>query len=82
MFRKLGSWLPGDYKQTSPPTIPITKQFPDGKYPIGQIMDHPKDENRKRTTEAEYRERERLFTMDYEALRRSAEAHRQVRKYA
>ena len=31
---------------------------------------------------AEYREKERLFTMDYEALRKAAEAHRQVRRYA
>ena len=40
------------------------------------------DLNRKRITDAEYREKERLFTMDYECLRKAAEAHRQVRKYA
>ncbi len=38
--------------------------------------------NRKRTTDAEYREKERLFTNDYEVLRKAAECHRQVRKYA
>jgi hypothetical protein len=35
-----------------------------------------KDENRKRITDAEMREKERLFTFDYEALRKSAECHR------
>ena len=45
-------------------------------------MEHPLDLNRKRTTQAEFREKERLFQMDYEALRKAAEAHRQVRKYA
>ncbi len=29
-------------KQTTPePTIPISKLFPDGKYPEGEVMDHP-----------------------------------------
>lgn len=78
----LGSWLPGPYKQTNPPTIPIVKQFPDGKYPIGEIQEYTNsDYNRKRTTDAEFRERERLFNSDYEALRQSAECHRQVRKH-
>jgi methionyl aminopeptidase len=61
--------------------IPIGMQFPDGKFPEGEIVEY-QDANRKRTTGAEYREKERLFTHDYEALRKSAEAHRQVRKYA
>jgi methionyl aminopeptidase len=55
--------------------IPIAQQFPDGKYPEGEIFEY-EDHNRKRTTEAEYREKERLFTHDYEALRKAAEAHR------
>lgn len=63
--------------QTNPPTIPIVKQFPDGKYPIGEIQEYVNsDYNRKRITEAEFREKERLFYSDYEALRRSAECHR------
>lgn len=33
-------------------------------------------------TGAEYRDKERLLTHDYEALRKAAECHRQVRKYA
>ena len=74
-IRILGSWKAGEFKQTDPPTIPITTQFPDGKYPIGEIVEYM-DSNNKRITGEEYREKERLFTMDYEALRRSAEAHR------
>ena len=84
-FRLLGNWKEegkAPFKQTNPPTIPIAQQFPDGKFPLGEIMDHPRDENRKRTTAAEYREKERLFTMDYEALRKAAECHRQVRRHA
>ena len=45
-------------------------------------MEHPRDENRKRITDAEFREKERIFSTDYECIRKSAEAHRQVRKYA
>ena len=39
-------------------------------------MEHPLDLNRKRITEAEYREKEILFKYDYECLRKSAECHR------
>ena len=39
-------------------------------------MEYAKDENRKRITGAEYREKERLFNSDYEALRKAAECHR------
>ena len=84
-IRLLGDWKAEGkvpFTQTYPPTIPISQQFKDGKFPEGEIMEHPKDENRKRMTAAEYREKERLFSYDYEALRKAAECHRQVRKYA
>jgi|LauGreDrversion4_2_1035121.scaffolds.fasta_scaffold1501732_1 methionyl aminopeptidase len=48
----------------------------DGKFPEGEISEHPKDENRKRITGAEFREKERLFSSDYEVLRKAAECHR------
>lgn len=76
LFRTLGSWKEGPYKQTDPPSIPIVKQFPDGKYPIGEIQEYQSDLNRKRITDAEFREKERLFHSDYEALRKAAECHR------
>lgn len=60
----------------------IAQQFPDGKYPVNETFEYTLDENRKRTTAAEYREKERLFTHDYDALRKAAECHRQVRKHA
>jgi hypothetical protein len=45
-------------------------------------MEYGRDFNNKRFSGAEFREKERLFTLDYECFRKSAEAHRQVRKYA
>lgn len=36
-IRKLGSWKAGDYKQTVPPTVPVSQQFPNGKFPVGEI---------------------------------------------
>jgi methionyl aminopeptidase len=82
-YRLLGSWKAGEYKQTNPPSIPIIQQYPSGVFPVGEIQEYTNsDFNRKRITDAECREKERLFTSDYEALRRAAECHRQVRKYA
>jgi len=44
---------------------------------VGEIQEYVNsDFNRKRITDAEFREKERLFTSDYEALRRAAECHR------
>jgi methionyl aminopeptidase len=45
-------------------------------------MDHPGDFNRKRTTDAEYREKDKLRTAQVNDLRKAAECHRQVRKMA
>jgi len=39
-------------------------------------MDHPGDFNRKRTTEAEFRAKDRLFESQVNDLRRAAECHR------
>jgi hypothetical protein len=59
-FRLLGSWKAGDWKQTYPPTIPVSQQFKEGSYPLGDICEY-RDENRRRITDAEFREKERLF---------------------
>jgi len=45
-------------------------------------MDHPCDFNTMRTTEAEYRDRDRLHASKVNDLRKAAECHRQVRKLA
>ena len=34
-LRLLGSWGPGEWKQTIDYTIPVSQQFPDGNYPMG-----------------------------------------------
>ncbi|KAI0785318.1 peptidase M24A methionine aminopeptidase [Irpex lacteus] len=72
-------------KQTEPPTIGITKLFPDGAYPEGELQEY-KDDNAWRTTSEEKRHEERMAMEDpettYADIRRGAEVHRQVRKYA
>ncbi|KAJ1913316.1 Methionine aminopeptidase 2 [Mycoemilia scoparia] len=69
-------------EQTYPPTIPITKIYPNTRYPQGEICDY-KDDNLKRTTDAEKRAVD-LNELSNKVidLRRAAEVHRQVRGYA
>ena len=77
-------------QQTDPPTIGLTKMFPNGQFPVGEIQPYDEskflDESRKRETGEERRERERLVQQqegfDYNIIRRAAEVHRQVRQYA
>ena len=45
-------------------------------------MDHPNDFNTFRTTDAECRSRNQLHASKVNDLRKAAECHRQVRKYA
>lgn len=45
-------------------------------------MNHPGDFNTMRTTDAEYRDKDKLHASKVNDLRRAAECHRQVRKYA
>ena len=78
----LGSWKPGPWKQTDPPTVPMTKQYEKGHFPVGEIQEQPHDWNRHRITSAELKAKERLFESDYDDLRRGGEVHRQVRKHA
>lgn len=78
----LGSWSPGDWKQTVDYTIPVAQQFPNSIFPEGLWMDHPGDFNTMRTTGAEFRDRDRLHESRINDLRRAAECHRQVRKMA
>jgi len=69
--------------QTSPePTIPITKLYPSGKYPEGQVMPHPTiSDGEKRIRSEELRALERLDCDRLNDLRRAAEVHRQARKW-
>lgn len=66
--------------QTDPPSIPISKFFRKGTYPVGEIQDYT-DANSYRTTSAEMRERERIESDLYDTMREAAEVHRRVRSY-
>lgn len=75
--------------QTAPPRVGLTKIFTNGQYPVGEIQQYDTSkfsEERKRVTDQELRERERILQQeegfDYNLIRRAAEAHRQVRQYA
>lgn len=67
--------------QSEPPRVGITKLFPSGTYPEGELQNY-KDDNLARTTSEEKRHIERLSYDQYNEVRRAAEVHRQVRRYA
>ncbi|KAJ7675353.1 peptidase M24, structural domain-containing protein [Mycena rosella] len=68
-----------------PPRIGLSKFFPDGNYPEGEIQ-HYKDDNAWRTTSEEKRYDEKRLAEDpettYQNIRKGAEVHRLVRKHA
>jgi len=72
-------------EQSEPPRVGLSKLFPNGVYPEGEIQEY-KDDNNWRTTSEEKRYDERIAMEDpevtYQHIRRAAEVHRQVRKYA
>lgn len=77
-LRRVNNWSENpEYKQTNPPTIPMSKQYAEGSFPIGQEVSYTN-----RVTSEENREHERLNHYNYDALRKAAECHRQVRKWA
>ncbi|GAA5974244.1 hypothetical protein JCM11641_003348 [Rhodosporidiobolus odoratus] len=74
--------------QTEPPTIPVSQFFKSGNYPEGETHAYLND-NAYRTTSEETRHKERLMMQEpsdsafnYNSIRRAAEVHRQVRKFA
>lgn len=76
-------------RQTEPPTVGLTRMFPSGVFPEGELQAYDEskfDDTRQRETGEERRERERLVQQkdgcDYNLIRRAAETHRQVRQYA
>ncbi|KAL7896021.1 peptidase M24, structural domain-containing protein [Trichoderma sp. SZMC 28014] len=67
--------------QTEPPSILVSKLFPNNNYPKGEEVEY-KDENLYRTTDEEKRHLDSMnndFLSDY---RQAAETHRQVRQWA
>jgi len=68
--------------QTHPPSLPVSRLFPSGNFPVGQELEYPGEVHASRITNEEKRYQERLQSDVLESLREAAEVHRQVRKYA
>jgi len=68
--------------QTVPPSIPVSKLFCDGKFPEGEIQEHPGENNTYRITSEEKRAEERnsVAQQKLSDIREAAEIHRQVRQ--
>lgn len=82
VFRRLGNWKALAKTRQSPDVdVPVAEQYPEADYPLGEVCEYT-GTNAFRTTSAEKRDLERLTGYDYEKIRRAAECHRQVRKYA
>jgi len=80
VFRVIGSWKEGPTKQTDPPTIRVDDQYPEKKYPEGEISEYM-NENSFRTSSAEHKQNDHLMENTIQNLRKAAECHRQVRKW-
>ncbi|CAG8632727.1 11146_t:CDS:10 [Rhizophagus irregularis] len=63
------------------PDSEVSRFFPDGNYPEGEICEY-KNDNLKRITNEEKRYLDRMHYEYYNDLRHAAEVHRQVRQYA
>lgn len=81
MFRVVKDWQEGPTGQTIPPSIPIIAQYQDMEYPVGRILEYENDTLR-RTSNEEQRAKEAIHSSTLHNLRRAAETHRQVRKFA
>ena len=80
-FRVLGSWQEGEWTQTNLPTKDIDELFPKRDWPIGVLCEYGPD-NIWRSKDKEKQELDRLQEFDVLSLRKGAECHRQIRKYA
>ena len=80
-FRILGSWKEGEWTQTNYPTKDIDELFPNKDWPVGILVDYS-PENIWRSNDKEKKELDKLQENDVLSLRKGAECHRQIRKYA
>ena len=80
-FRVLGSWKEGEWSQTNFPTKDIDELFPNKDWPIGILSDYGPS-NIWRSTDKEKQELDKMQEYDLLSLRKGAECHKQVRKYA
>lgn len=66
---------------------PVSEDYPDGNFPIGEIMDHPPATGmdyrtaKDRYTSEEARASDRMHNDIYNEARQAAEAHRRTRKH-
>ncbi|CAH8495096.1 unnamed protein product [Heterobilharzia americana] len=71
--------------QTDPPSIPICQLYPNGDYPVGEVMDYePNADGRtalNRTTAEECKARDNAHIETYQHFREGAEVHRQTRNH-
>jgi methionyl aminopeptidase len=82
VLRHVSNWEEKEkYLQTNPPSVPLSAQYKPGSFPAGQTVEYAGD-NSWRTTSAEKKELERLSEIDLDNMRKAAECHRQVRKWA
>ena len=82
-LRLIGSWQEKpNYTQTNFPTKSIDEQYGClDDFPMGVIMDYAPN-NIWRSTSEEKKELERYFKYKIESMRKAAECHKQIRKYA
>lgn len=75
----------GELKQTDPPSVAIKDLFPNGNYPVGELMEHPiaQDERtgKNRMTSEEKKTLDSMNEDVYKEARLAAEAHRHTRQY-
>jgi len=67
--RLLGSWKPGEWKQTIDYSIPVAEQYPDNVFPEGEWMEHPFDFNTHRIGSKELRQKDQLTASMVNELR-------------
>lgn len=78
-WRHLGDWknVKGETRLSPKYDVGIKFCYKKGDFPLGEIISY----GEARVTGEEERERERAETVNYDDLRRAAEAHRQTRKH-
>ena len=79
-FRLIGDWKEGDWSQTNFPTKDIDELYPNRDWPIGILTDYPN--NIWRSTDKEKQELDKIHSNELLSLRKGAECHKQIRKYA
>lgn len=78
-LRCVGDWKE-TYRQTWPPSLELSKVWPDNVYPLGEISDYTGDQAF-RTTSEEKKVADKLMENEWNNLRKASEVHRQARRW-